>query len=65
MSASLSLEVSQVIGHEWTQACATLSNDDGEQELYMSPMEMQTLYARLKLYYEQGIWSMGAVHDEV
>lgn len=31
----------------------------------MTPMEMQTLYARLKLYYEQGVWSFGEVPDDV
>lgn len=65
VKSSLSLEATQVTGHEWTEACASLSNEDGEQELYMTPMEMQTLYARLKLYYEQGVWSFGEVPDDV
>jgi len=61
----LALQATEVVGKEWTEACVTLTGDDGtEQELFLNPMEMQTLYVRLKLYYEQGIWSMGAVLDE-
>ena len=64
MSSHLSLEATEVVGNEWTEACVTLTSDDGtEQDLFLNPMEMQTLYARLKLFYEQGVWSMGTVHD--
>jgi hypothetical protein len=32
-----------------------------DQVLLMTPKEMDALYARMKLYYEQGIWSTGSV----
>lgn len=64
MASHLALQTTEVIGSEWTEACATLINGDGEeQELFMTPAEMAALYKRLKLYYEQGIWSMGTVND--
>jgi hypothetical protein len=31
------------------------------QDLFLSPEEMQALYHRMRLYYEQGIWSTGTV----
>ena len=63
MSSRVALQATEVTGNEWTEACLTLSNNDGDQEMWMDPMEMQAVYARLKMYYEQGIWSMGAVHN--
>lgn len=61
MTSRVSLEVTEVVGKEWTEALATLSNEAGDQEMYMTPAEMSALYARLKLYYEQGTWGTSTV----
>lgn len=63
MISRVSLEATGVVGKEWTEALATLSNEAGDQEMYMTPSEMEALYRRLKMYYEQGIWSTGTVHE--
>lgn len=63
MTSQVSLEASEVVGNDWTEACASVSNEAGDQELFMSPSEMEALYRRLKLYYEQGVWSMGTVSE--
>ena len=58
MTSHVSLEPTGIIGNEWTEACATVNGDSGYQELYLTPSEMQSLYRQLKMYYEQGIWSI-------
>lgn len=61
MPSRVSLEATEVVGKEWTEAIATLSDDEGDQEIYMTPAQMSALYAVLKMYYEQGVWSTNTV----
>lgn len=36
-------------------------DDATDRDLFLSPEEMQFLYHRMRLYYEDGIWTTGTV----
>jgi hypothetical protein len=70
MSSILSLECTELNHAEddWTEAGIFIERGPEEsdpemrdQVLLMTPSEMAALYQRMKLYYEQGIWSTGVV----
>lgn len=68
----VSLEAVELTPDEmsWTEAGAfidRIGEEDpelAEQVLLMTPEEMRELYERLKLYYDQGIWSFNTVRDD-
>lgn len=65
----VSLEATELNAAEddWTEAGVFIERDNepdpelASQLLMMTPAEMRFLYERMKLYYEQGIWSEGTV----
>jgi len=64
VTSHISLEASTVVGNEWTEAEIYVTRTgEPDQELHLTPAEMEALYRRLRLFYEQGIWSMGTVSE--
>jgi hypothetical protein len=66
MASEVSVEVSEFSesGDGWVEACASIIRDDEPDEelrnqiLLMKPNEMEALYQNLKVYYEQGMWTI-------
>jgi hypothetical protein len=66
MASEVSIEASEFSdgGDGWVEACASIIRDDEpdpelrNQILLMKPNEMEALYHGLRVYYEQGVWTI-------
>jgi hypothetical protein len=72
MASHITLECSEMNEAQdgWVEATVCIQRGDEEsdlelryQDLILKPAEMAALYQHLKLYYDQGIWSMGTVPE--